>query len=261
MAFQFFVDLALIIGWPRREADKGLFIEKLPELFCKVRCERCKKLGKVLERDCTDAFFFDEIVCELHNAYERVVEFERFNAGCNVSDGSVKLALLILWKLACEFLSRVEVDDSGEEAVSARNAFVIPFEVFVGGGDEEEEEPRSVDPECFFNFFLGDNVSFALAHDRSFLVYHALVKEADAWFVNGEEANISEKFGKEPKVNEVHCRVFLATDVRVNGHPVRSFFWAERLCVVMLVAVAQEVPATIKEGVHSVRFSFCWLAT
>ena len=81
------------------------------------------------------------------------------------------------------------------------------------------------------------------------------MKQARKGLPNPDEAQLVHDFDEEPRVEQVAGRVVDAADVLVDRHPVVGDRAIEGRLVVVRIAVAQEVPRGVDEGVHRLRLA------
>ncbi len=90
---------------------------------------------------------------------------------------------------------------------------------------------------------------------RCSLVDHALTEQFVERLVHRGQAQISQCFGHEAGVNEVHLCMFNASAIEVHLHPMVGNGLSEGLVVVERIGVAKEVPGGVDERVHGIGFT------
>ena len=97
-----------------------------------------------------------------------------------------------------------------------------------------------------------DHVALRLGHLRAVAGDHALGEQAVERLLHVEQLHVRQRLDEEARVHQVQDRVLHAADVLVDGHPALQHLAVPRRLVVVGVAVAQEVPGRVDEGVHRV---------
>src|SRR3954469_19769038 len=142
-----------------------------------------------------------------------------------------------------------------EEPVDALDALVGPVRVLVGRADEEDVAARGVRPVALDVADRADHVALGLGHLRPVAGDHALGEEPQERLLEVEQVHVRQRLDEEAGVHQVQDRVLDAADVLVDRHPSGEHAGIPRSVVVARVAVAQEVPGRVDEGVHRVRLA------
>ena len=210
---------------------------------------------------------FDEavhIVYEFHDGRDRSIK-SKFSIQVfgDFLDGLVQFSSeseFIRGKFAFFFSLNVfvladDVPDTFQETVGAFNALIGPFEVFFRRSGKEDEEAGSVSAVFPDNFFRGNDVADGFTHLAAIFQDHALTEQVREWFRIVDHAFILKDFHEETGIQQVKDGVFDAADVLVDGHPVVCLILCEWFFGIVRIAVTQEIPGRIDEGIHRVGFS------
>ncbi len=142
-----------------------------------------------------------------------------------------------------------------QEPVAALHAGIRPVELPVGRRGEQDEEPRGIRTVFGHDILRADHVAQGLAHLLAVLVDHPLRQQVLERLLAGNEPHVVQGHHEEARVEQVQNRMLHPAGVLVYAviaEPVVHLFPLERLLRVLRVAVAQEVPGGIQEGIHGV---------
>ena len=125
-----------------------------------------------------------------------------------------------------------------------------PLHVLVGGTEEHDVQPAGVGAVALDEIVRPDDVPGALRHLHFPERDPAVREELRERLAKAEHAEVVQHLDPEPRVDHVHRRVVDTADVEVDRVPVVDGRALEGCAVVPGVAVAQEVPGRVDEGVH-----------
>ena len=153
------------------------------------------------------------------------------------------------------------VPDALQEALHGSAALVVPLQVLVGRGHEQDVGARRVDAVVGDDVFGRDDVALGLGHGLAVLVFdHALAQQVRERLVEVDHAEVAGDLGPETTVEQVQNRVLDAADVLVDRHVVVDLGAVKRRGVVVRVGVAHVVPRGARERVHRVGLAVRGLA-
>jgi RNase H-fold protein (predicted Holliday junction resolvase) len=136
--------------------------------------------------------------------------------------------------------------------VHALDAGVAPVGVAVGRADEEDVAARGVGAVLRSIERRRDDVALVLDIFAPSRVIIPCVKSRANGSCTLEVAEVAQRLAEEPRVEQVQDRVLDAADVLVDRHPRVDGVAATTRPRRCGVAVAQEVPGRVDEGVHRV---------
>ena len=142
------------------------------------------------------------------------------------------------------------------ELVDARQAALVPQQVLVGRGHEQDVGAHGVGAVLGDHVLGGDDVALRLRHRLAVLVlHHALAQQVRERLVELKQPQVAQHFRVEAAVQQVQDGMLDAADVLVDGHPTVRLLGRERQLLVVRIGVAQVVPAGACERVHRVRLA------
>ena len=145
-----------------------------------------------------------------------------------------------------------EAVDAGKKAADAGDAIFLPVEIAVRGGGKESVGAGGVGAVTTDHVVGADHVAAGFRHFGPVFDNHALGEETLDGLTVGDEGEIAHDARPKAGVDEVEDGVLDATDVLIDGKPVRGSCGIEWLRAVVGIDVAVEVPARVDEGVHGV---------
>ena len=122
--------------------------------------------------------------------------------------------------------------------------------VLIGRRDEQHRQPHRIGAVLFDKAIGPDHVALRLRHLRAAVLDPAVPVEARERLAEADETEIRQRLLEEARVDHVHRRVVDPALVVVHRAPVVDELALEGRAVVVRVAVAQEVPRRVDEGVH-----------
>src|SRR5436190_454429 len=135
-----------------------------------------------------------------------------------------------------------------QETHSSLDSRLQPTEFVFNRGSEQNEEPCRVGAKSLDHLVRIDTVTQALRH-RFPLVGpfdaisdHALRQQTLHWFIEINQTNVAHKLGPEPRINQVHDRMRISTDVLIHRCPVLHNVRIKRCAFVSWIAITEEVP-------------------
>ena len=145
--------------------------------------------------------------------------------------------------------------DATQETIRAFDALIAPRQIFFRRCGEEDKETRRIRAVFFKDFLRADDVSDGFRHLAAVFQDHPLAEQIREWLRRIQHAFVLQHFHKETRIEQVQNGVLDAADVLIDRHPIVSFFLGKRLGLIVRIAVANEIPGRIDEGVHRVRLA------
>ena len=221
--------------------------------------KRQQRLDRFVEQRQVDiaVLVFVHFIYELHDRRDGCVEVEP-SAGVfsYLFDGAVhhEVEGLVSCILSLEFGADLSVPPyivdvfvyesvyTVEESVASLNTLVRPVELLFRRSSEEDEESCCIRTVFRLDLRRAYNVAERFAHLGAVLDDHSLSKQVSERLFLFAESEIVHYHLEESCVHEVQDSVLNSADVLVYVHPVVSLFPAERILIVMRIAVSEEVP-------------------
>ncbi len=75
-----------------------------------------------------------------------------------------------------------------------------------------------------------------------FVIDHAVIEKIYGRFINIQQADIFQEFGKEPEIDKMPDGMLGSADIQVNRQPGLGRFPAERFLAVFRIQIPQEIP-------------------
>ena len=159
------------------------------------------------------------------------------------------VAITVAGRHTCSNLGHEPVQ-APHEAHHAFDAFVGPVHVLIRGTDEQDVQTNGVRAVLLEQEIRTDHVALRLRHLRPIKLHPAVREEAHEGLAEADVAEVVQRLHEEARIDQVHRGVVDAADVLVDRAPPVDELPVPRSIVVPRVAVAQEVPGRIDEGVH-----------
>ena len=142
-----------------------------------------------------------------------------------------------------------------QEARDPLDALLGPVHVLVGRPDEQDVQPHRIGAVHVGQLVGRGHVPARLRHLRPALPHPALVEQPRERLAEPDHPQLVQHLDEEARVEQVPGRVVDPAHVLVDRHPEVDQLPRERRLVILGVAVAQEVPGRVDEGVHRVGLS------
>jgi len=140
-----------------------------------------------------------------------------------------------------------------QEFVHSGQRALRPRGVLIRRPDEQDVTAGGVSPVAVDDRRRADHVAGRLRHLLAVWAEdHPLREQRLKWLLHVEQVEVGEGLDEEPRVHQVQDRVLDAADVLIDGHPALQGSAVPGRLVVARVAVAQEIPRRVDEGVHRV---------
>ena len=204
-------------------------------------------------------------VDELHDGRDRGVELAAIEVLGALGDGAMTLAVelhrglvehgLVEGHAGITRLDELPHDTPGalDKAVGTLDGLGIPVEVLLGRGDKQDRQTHGVGAVGLDNRARGHDVALGLGHGVAVLVLdHALAQQVGEGLVNTQQAQVTQRLGKEAAVEQVQNGMLDAADVVIDGHPTVCRLAGEGQLGVVRIGIAQVIPAGACEGVHGI---------
>ena len=146
------------------------------------------------------------------------------------------------------------ISQPGEEPLRSDDTAVPEVATFLVRPEEHQVRAEGVRPIPLDVFVRVDDVAFRLGHLRAIPNDQPVLPEAHVRLLERNVAEVVQRHGDEPRVQEVQHRVLLPTDVHVHRKPAVRTRRIGRSVVEVRARIPQEIPRAIEERVGYVGF-------
>ena len=156
------------------------------------------------------------------------------------------------------FVVHGQFPETFQETVDTVDSAVIPLRIQFRRSDEELIHSQGITAVISYQIIRRNNVSFGFAHlDPVFAVDHTLVEKLGERLVEIDDPDVMKEFRVETGIQQMKHRMFHTADVHVYREIFVCLFFGDKLFIVFVVHVAQEIPRGTCPLGHRVRLALC----